>query len=102
VSVIERTITAVRFGRILGVGWRDVALLQDVGKLGIAAIVAGLAAEAVRLPLSGARPLIVLIVCGVVFALAYVAAVFVARIPTSEEKDMARRKMAALKAALGH
>jgi len=94
VSVTDRTISAIRFGRILGVGWKDIALFEDVGKLALAAAAAGVAAAAVRLPLLGARPLVTLLVCGVVFSLVYLAAVLLAGVVTPEEKDLVRRKAA--------
>jgi O-antigen/teichoic acid export membrane protein len=90
VSVIERTVTAIRFGRILGVGWKDFGQLKDVGKLAVAAAAAGVAAALVRVPLLGARPLVVLLVCGVVFSLVYLAAVLLLRIMTPEEKNLVR------------
>jgi O-antigen/teichoic acid export membrane protein len=92
VSVTERTITAIRFGRILGVGWSDIVLLKDVGKLAVAAAAAGIAAAAVRLPLLGAKPLVILIVCGVVFSLVYLGAVLLLGVLTAEETEMVRRK----------
>jgi O-antigen/teichoic acid export membrane protein len=102
VSVIERTITAIRFGRILGVGRSDIGLLKDVGKLAIAAAVAGSVTAVVRLPLLGARPLIVLMVCGVVFVIVYVGAVLLEGIMTPEEKDLVRRKIARLLPSAGY
>ena len=94
VSVTDRTISAIRFGRILGVGWKDITLFKDVGKLAVAAAAAGVAAAAVRLPLLAARPLVTLLVCGVVFSLVYLAAVLLAGVVTPEEKDLVRRKVA--------
>ncbi|HTQ57165.1 MAG TPA: oligosaccharide flippase family protein [Bryobacteraceae bacterium] len=88
VNVIERAITAVRFGHILGVGWQDIGLLKDVMKLGIAAAAALLVTAAVRVSLAGARPLITLLVCGAVFSLVYLAFVMFEGVPTTEEKEL--------------
>ena len=96
VGVTERVVMAVRFGRILGVSRRDLVLLKDIGKLALAAAAAGLVAEGVRLLLRGAKPLVVLMVCGVVFSLVYLGAVLLAGILTPEEKDLVRRKIAVL------
>ncbi len=96
VTIVERFVMAVRFGHILGVRRKDIVLLKDIGKLAIATAVAGLATEGVRLLLAGARPLIVLLACGIVFSLVYLAAVLLAGIPTVEEKDLVRRKITAL------
>jgi hypothetical protein len=89
-------VTAIRFGRILGVNRKDVLLLRDIGKLAIAATVAGLVTEGTRLLLPDVRPLIVLMVCGTVFSLVYLATVLLAGVLTPEEKDLVRRKIGVL------
>jgi O-antigen/teichoic acid export membrane protein len=96
VGVAERAVMAVRFGRILGVSWEDLPLLKDIGKLAVAAVASGLVAEGVRLLLRGAKPLIVLIACGVAFSLTYLGAVLLAGVLTPEEKDLVQRKIAVL------
>lgn len=96
VTAAERIITAIRFGRILGVNRKDVLLLKDIGKLAVAAAAAGLVTEGTRLLLSDARPLIVLMICGVVFSLVYLGAVLLAGVLTTEEKDLVRRKFGVL------
>ena len=93
-TAMERIIAAIRFGRILGVRRKDVVFLRDIGKLAVAAAVSGMAAEAVRLLLAGRKPILILIACGLVFSLAYLGAVWLAGIPTVEEKEMVRRKIA--------
>jgi O-antigen/teichoic acid export membrane protein len=93
VTAAERIVTAIRFGRILGVNRKDVLLLRDIGKLAIAATVAGLVTEGTRLLLPDVRPLIVLMVCGTVFSLVYLATVLLAGVLTPEEKDLVRRKI---------
>jgi len=96
VSVTERIVTTARFGRVLGFGWHDMVLLKDVGKLAIAALAAALVAAAVRLPLLGQRPLLILIICGALFSLVYLGAVLLMGVVTAEEKDIVRRKVALL------
>lgn len=96
VTAAERIVTAIRFGRILGVSRKDLVLLNDIGKLAIAAIISGLVAEGVRLLLRDAQPLINLMVCGMVFSLVYLCAVLLAGILTPEEKDLLRQKIAVL------
>jgi len=93
VSVMERTFTAIRFGRILGVSWADVVLLKDVGKLAIASAVAGLVTTAVRAPLLGNKPIVILMVCGVVFGLVYLGMVLLLQVITPEEKAIVRAKL---------
>ena len=96
VTVTERIVTAIRFGRILGVTRKDIVLLKDIGKLALAAAAASLLTAAVRLPLRDLKPLVVLIACGIVFALVYLGGVLLAGVVTAEEKDLVRRKIAAL------
>lgn len=95
VGVVERTVMSIRFGRILGVTRKDIVLLKDVGKLALAAAAAGLVTAAVRLPLRGAKPIVVLMVCGIVFSLIYLGGILVAGVATPEEMGMVRRRMAA-------
>lgn len=101
VSLTERIITAIRFGRILGVGWSDTVLLKDVGKLAIAAAAAGVAAAMVRWPLLGAKPLVILMVCGVVYSFVYLGAVWLMRVLTGEEREIVRRKAAVVRHSVG-
>jgi O-antigen/teichoic acid export membrane protein len=96
VRLIDRTISAVRFGGILGVGRRHLVLLKDLGKLALAAAVASLLTAGVRLLFLHARPLIVLLICGVVFSLIYLDGVLLSGVLTAEERDLVRRKMAIL------
>jgi O-antigen/teichoic acid export membrane protein len=86
ITAAERMVTAIRFGRILAVGRKDVVLLKDVGKLAIAAAMSGLVAEGVHF----------LIVCGVAFSVVYLGSVLLAGVLTPEEKEFVRRKIAAL------
>ena len=96
ISAAERIVTAIRFGRILGVSRKDIVLLRDIGKLAIASAVSGVVAEGVRLLLRGSKPLVILMVCGFVFGAIYLGAVLLAGVPTREEKDIVQRKIAVL------
>ena len=96
VSVIERTVMAVLFGRILGVSRKDIVLLKDIGKLAICAAVAALVAEGTRLLLGEVKPLVILIVCGMVFSAVYLCAVLLAGIMTREEREVVERRVARL------
>ncbi len=73
IGATERTVMAIHFARTLGVAARDVALLRDIGKLAIAALAAGVGAEAVRLFLARESALVALAGCGAVFASVYLA-----------------------------
>jgi hypothetical protein len=73
IATTERAVMAVHFCRLLGVKVHDLALLRDVGKLGVAALAAGVVAELVRLFLARTSALAVLAGCGAAFALVYLA-----------------------------
>ena len=55
-----------------------------------------MAAALVRLPLLGAKPIVTLMACGVVFSIVYLAAVLMEKIPTAEEIGIVRGKLVAL------
>jgi O-antigen/teichoic acid export membrane protein len=93
-NILDRLIEAFKAWRIVGVTRRDAPLLKDVGKVALAsALAAGLTAVA-RLVMLGARPFFVLAVCGIVFACAYVALVWLLGVPTAEERETLRSKAA--------
>ncbi|MGA2880280.1 MAG: oligosaccharide flippase family protein [Bryobacteraceae bacterium] len=78
IGATERAVMAIHFARLLGVTARDAVLLRDIGKLAIAALAAGSAAEVVRQFLLGQSALAVLAGCGATFGLVYLAAVYLA------------------------
>ena len=95
-NCLSRLFLLVRAARILEVGAGDAVLFFDVAKLGIAAVLAGLMTTPVRLMASDLTPLLSLLLCGCAFSLAYVSAVLALRIPTSEERGVVLRRLAAL------
>ncbi|HYP01242.1 MAG TPA: oligosaccharide flippase family protein [Pyrinomonadaceae bacterium] len=94
VNFLERMITAHKAARILGVRRTDASLFKDVGKLALAAAVAGLAAWFLRSFLADAtaRPFVVLAACGSLFSIVYLAAVVLFDVPTAEERARVRRR----------
>ena len=94
VNFLERIVTAHKAARILGVRTADAALFKDVGKLALAAAVAGLAAWLLRSFIADARPFVVLAACGSVFSIVYLAAVVVFDVPTPEERASLRQRFA--------
>ena len=93
-NITERLITSVHFGRILGVTRDDFYLMRDVGKLAAACAVAALACALLRLVLAGAAPFVILAACGSLFAIVYLIAIHVLRIPTKDEYDQIRDAIA--------
>ncbi len=95
-NFILRALLAARFSRVLGMKLTDLWLLLDVGKVVLAAAVAGLFSLFVRSMImdSGARPLMVLAVCFVVFAAIYLPAIMLLRVPTADEQEKMRHGIA--------
>jgi hypothetical protein len=83
-------ITSVHFGRLLGVTGQDWHLMRDVGKLAAACLAAALACAALRFFLPGAAPFIILSACGALFAIVYLASIYLFRIPTQDEYEQIR------------
>ena len=66
------------------------SLLRDVGKLAAACLAAALASAALRFFLAGMPPFVVLAACGTLFAVVYLAAIHLLRIPTQDEYEQIR------------
>ena len=96
VNLVDRLAVAAKAARVLGAGWADVALLKDTGKVALAAALAAVAAALVRaFLLTGAKPLAVLIGCGVAFGLVYLLAVVLLGAVTPGEREEFRQKVLA-------
>lgn len=96
VSLIERIALLFKFGSVLGMSRHDVVLFKDIGKLALAAFVAGSAAAVTRALLIGHQSLFVLMVCGGIFSLVYLAAVMLLKVVRDEEFDFLRERVARL------
>ncbi len=70
-AIVERSVMALHFGRLLGVTARDAVLLRDIGKLALAAMAAGVMADVIRLLLVRESAFAVLAICGGAFAVVY-------------------------------
>jgi len=88
VNLAERVIAGIRLGHVLGVTRKDVVLVRDLGKLAVAAIAAALVTAIVRAQMLAAKPLLILAVCGAVFAAVYGAGVLLLGIASAEEKKI--------------
>jgi hypothetical protein len=96
VSAIERLVTAYKCGKMLGVTWPDIALLKDLGKIALAAIAAGVVTVAARSLVVGAAPVLVMLVCGITFSIAYLAAIFMLGVISPGERGLIKEKIALL------
>ena len=76
--------------KTLGFGRRHVAQLQDLGKLALAAGGAALLIVAVRLAVLGQPPVVVLMVCGVVYMVTYLGGLHWLRVATPQEVGYVR------------
>jgi O-antigen/teichoic acid export membrane protein len=94
VSIVGRIATWTKIGHILHIRWRDVKLLKDVGKVAIAAALAGSVISLMRSGLFGMRPLSMLVVCAAVFAVVFGAGVLLLGVPTVEERLYLRKQFA--------
>lgn len=101
VSAVDLLIATFKAWRIVNVSWRDVVLVKDVGKVAVAALVAGSLTSVVRVFATGQRPLIVLAVCGIVFGCSYVALVWLLGIPSAEERAAVRNKLSSVQRLIG-
>lgn len=93
VNVIERFITALKVRRILEMKEDDLKLFSDLGKLAVASLLAGAATWLVRPLVVGAKPLLVLAACGIVFASAYLIAVLLFKTLKISEREAIRRRL---------
>ena len=93
VHAADRVVLAVVLGRALKVSWRHLGLLRDVGKLSVAAGVAGLATAAAHVAVAGATPLAVLATSAAVFAAVYLLSVLALGVPTPTERMAAREQV---------
>lgn len=94
-SLADRFIETARAWSIVGVKWSDAILIKDVGKVAIAALAAGSLTAVARLFVSNQRPLVALVACAIVFGCAYLAFIWLLAIPSAEESEAVRTRMAA-------
>jgi O-antigen/teichoic acid export membrane protein len=101
VGLVDRLTVSVMLGRALHVGWRDLTLFRDVGKLAIAAGLAGILAAGVRLLVAEAGPFAVLAACWAVIGVVYVASVLALGVVTAAERHAVRERAFAILGRLG-
>ena len=94
VTLIDRLIETRKAWRIIGVTWRDIVLLKDVGKIALAAVAAGVVAAGAHSLVPGLKPFFVLLVCGLVFAPTYIACMWLFGVVTLDERNFILRHLA--------
>lgn len=92
VNIADRVVLSAVLGRALGVTWRDLGLLRDIGKVAVAAVTAGLGTRLLHGLMAGHAPLLVLGASAVVFGAVYVLSVLLLGVVTAEERHRIRRR----------
>jgi hypothetical protein len=100
IGFVERFIMLAKVFSILKVELRDLALLKDVGKLAVAAVLAGVVAAGVRQLVINNRPIVVLAICGIAFGLVYIAAALLLEVLTVQEREALRSRVNSLQRQL--
>lgn len=87
---LSRTLQAGRAVGLLGIRMRHLPLFASLPRIALCALAAALSTYALREALAGARPLLRLAACGVVFGLVYVVALIVLRVLREDEWNQLR------------
>ena len=93
VAALENVITATKSAKVLGVTRSDLLLLKDVGKIAVAAVVAGLVSWLLLQMLDASGPLVRLMFGVLSFALVYFIAILLLRIITPQEWNLLRTQI---------
>jgi O-antigen/teichoic acid export membrane protein len=91
IRILERLVVTLALARILCFERDDAAPLADIAKLALSAAAAAGAAYGTRQWLLDSRPIVILLGCGLVFALVYLVAVLLFRVPRPDEFALVRR-----------
>lgn len=91
INLLGKIVTAHRLARMIGLQRGDAKLLRGVGMVALAAAVAALVTALVKISLPPWKPLYVVTVCGVCYALSYLAAALLMRIPEADERALVIR-----------
>jgi len=87
-NAVERLFIGLKAANILGASWRDLVLLRDVGKLGVAAFLALVVTAVARSFLLNTGPFAVLAVGALLFGAVYLTGVWLIGVPTADERAM--------------
>ena len=90
-QVVAVCVSAWKLARVMGAGRRELGLFSGVGRIAVAAVLAGVPCVLVRQGLSSAAPITVLLTCGAVFVVSYAACVLALNVLNDEERGIVRR-----------
>lgn len=100
INVVGRAAGLVKIARVLHVRAADIRLLAGVVRVAGATAIAAILATVAHAAIAGLKPLPTLIVCGAVFAAAYLLAALTLEAVTAEERRMFSEQMSWLGARL--
>jgi O-antigen/teichoic acid export membrane protein len=97
-SLADRFVETAKAWSIVGVTRRDAVLLKGVGKVALAAAVAGILTALTRAALVGGdlKPFLLLAACATIFGGVYLAAIMLLGVVTQEERAAVRLRFEAL------
>jgi O-antigen/teichoic acid export membrane protein len=101
VNIIDRLVIAAKVKKILGLDRQHLPLFRDVGKVGLAALLAAGVRAGTRIAWSQAKPVVAFAVCSAVFAVVYVIAILLLGVFTSEERGAFWRQFIRLRRLSG-
>lgn len=84
-TVVDRALIARHLSKVVHFRAEHLHLFHDTAKLGLCAALAAIAAAILRMQVLQYPPIVILLVCGVLFMAVYTAAVLLLRIPTQDE-----------------
>src|SRR6185369_11613778 len=93
VNVIGRAATWVKIGSMLDIRLRDLALLKDVGKIAVAALLAAVVTAFTRTLIHGLPPFFMLAIGAAVFGVIFLIGVLLLGLPTIEERGYFKRQL---------
>jgi O-antigen/teichoic acid export membrane protein len=93
INVIQALIIAVKTGSILRLRLNDWLLFKDLGKIGLASLIAGAVTYLLKATITGSAPFIVFSVSALVFGIVYLLCLLLFRTPTADERDLFRRTL---------
>lgn len=97
IGILERVLLAWRTATLLGMRLRDVRLFHGIAALALTAGLCAIATYGVRHTLTGAKPIVILIICSAFFGALFAALTLVLRLLEPDEVELVRRSLSRLR-----
>jgi O-antigen/teichoic acid export membrane protein len=91
VGILERVLLTWRTTTLLGMRFRDIRLFRGIGALALTAAACAAATYGVKYGLAGAKPIIILLLCGTFFAALFAALTYFLGLLEPDEVELVRR-----------